>query len=238
MIAPLGVTIVTPGYEAMAEEAIRRFKAATGCEAVLRIEVPEGEGFNAKLHLDELCPARPIVFFDADLWMLREFDVGALMPVNDEWIAVHDPAVWDAESWPARDCATHEMEPGDYVNTGLFACDLSKHFAREIFARARALASTETMIDPTDQGLLNLARHRLQVPIRLLPAVFNFYPLAVAWGTFPFTPRGVIGLHAAGFPAADKLAALQHFALTLGGEHRPMTPAAMAVHHAATFDLR
>lgn len=238
MTAPLGVTIVTPGYEALAEEAIRRFKAATDCEAVLRIEVPEGQGFNAKLHLDELCPARPIVFFDADLWMLREFDVGLLMPQNDEWIAVHDPAVWDLDSWPARDCAAQEMEPGAYINTGLFGCDLSKHFAREVFASARVLASAQTMIDPTDQGLINLALQRLQVSVTMLPSVFNFYPLSVAWGTFPFTPRGVVGVHAAGFPMQDKLEALKAFALTLGGEHQPMKPGAMAVHHAATFELR
>jgi len=235
---PLGVTIVTPGYEALAVEAIARFKAASGCEAVLCIEVPEGEGFNAKLHLDDLCPARPIVFFDADWWALRTFDVAELLPANDEFVAVHDPAVFDASSWPALDCAAHEMDVGSYFNTGLFACDLSKHFVTETFRRARVLAESEAMNDPTDQGLINLARHRLQVPVRMLPNVFNHYPLSVQWGTFPFTPRGVIGLHGAGWPAADKLEALRLHALTMGGDYQPMCEAAMAAHHAATFDFR
>ena len=235
---PLGVTIVSPGYEELSAEAVKRFRAASGCEAVMVLDVPEGSGFGAKLHLDELCPARPIVFFDADWWALRTFEIEAVTVRGNGFAAVHDPATFGPDSWPAQDCVMTGMDPMSYVNTGFFGCDLSEQRTRDVFFLARKLAARADLIDPTDQGYLNQALKIERTDLRLLPTTFNFYQLSVEWGYFPMIPRGIIGLHAAGYKGADKLGALQLQAQVYGGDYRPMSADAMAAHHSATFDFR
>ena len=196
--APLLVTVCTPGYELLCAEAVRRIRAASGCDSVLVLDVPEGQGFAAKLALDELCPRRPIVFFDADWWALRSFDVREVMVQGDGFTAVHDPAVFDPAAWPAKDVAAFDLAPLSYVNTGFFACDLSSSDTRAMFSQARTLRSAmdKKFTDPTDQGCINVAVQDLGLPLRLLPTRYNFYWQALNWGVLPFVPRGVIGLHA------------------------------------------
>jgi len=237
---PLGVTVVTPSYAALAAEAIARFRAATGCAAVLTIDVPEDQGFLAKMHLDELCAQRPIIFFDADWWALREIDVEQVMVSGAGFRAVHDPAAFGAESWPGKDCLTAGIPQLEYFNTGFFACDLSQHQTRQVFAHARDLrdAGRVQLADPTDQGWINLARHSLGQFVSLMPQRFNYYHLSAVWGYYPHTPRGIVGLHAAGYSGADKMGALLQQAEIFGTDFRPMAPDAMAAHHQATFENR
>ena len=240
--APLGVTIRTPGYEALAEEAVRRFKLASGCQTVLIIDAPEHAGWEAKLSLPELCPARPIIFFDADWWALREFDVRDVMVINQGITAVHEPTVFDPEAHAARDCVTLMMGPRGVINTGFFACDLSDRNTRRMFRDARSMLSTHSdldqIADPTDQVWLNYARQTVGVPLRMLPLRYNFFLPAAQWGCVPAIPRGIVGLHAAGYPLEHKLHTLETQASVFGGVWKPTTAACQESRHAEIFDAQ
>ena len=241
--APLGVTLRTPGYEALAEEAVRRFKKASGCNTVLIIDAPGGAGWEAKLSLPELCPARPIVFFDADWWALRAFDVRDVMVVGSGIAGVHEPTVFDPEAHAAKDCETLVMSPMAVINTGFFACDLSDRITQRMFREAREMLSrrdemvtVRPIADPTDQVWLNYARQTGGVLLRLLPLRYNFFLPAAQWGCVPSIPRGIIGLHAAGYPLENKQHTLETQAAVFGGAWRPTTIACQEARHAAIFD--
>ncbi len=237
-----GVTIVTPGYEALATEAVKRFRAATGCE-VLVIQAEAGKGFETKLRLHELAPRGRVLFFDADWWALRKFDVEAIVPAGPGLGAVHDPAVFDPKSWPGQDVRTAPLEWGHYVNTGLLGFDLREPTTRHWLEDALAMwANRELLlwqsVDPTDQGWLNVALQASAVPVQLLPFRFNCYLRAVEWGYYPHIPRGIIGLHAAGVPLAHKLRVLRSEAAVFGQAYKRMQRAAITAHHQSIFDLK
>jgi len=238
--APLLVTIRTPGYEVLAEEAVRRIKQASGCQTVLIIDAPDGAGWEAKLSLPELCPVRPIIFFDADWWALRAFDVRDVMVIGQGMTGVHEPTVFDPEAHAARDCETLVMSPQAVINTGFFACDLSDMATVRMFRDARSMLSTHSALDevadPTDQVWLNYARQTVGVPLRLLPLRYNFFLPAAQWGCVPAIPRGIIGLHAAGYPLEHKLHTLETQAAVFGGQWKPTTMACQEARHAGIFD--
>ncbi len=226
----LGVTIISPSYQEAGAEAVRRWKQYTG-NPVLVIHAEAEPAFSVKLHLDELCPARPIVFFDADLWLLRPLPFEQLDPVM--WSAVGDPGVWNPGAFPHSDCRSFDLDSTRYFNSGLMALDLGNMDHRAIFSAAREKlkqvhsGKAEKPVDWTDQFFLNAAFQASNLPLHLLPFAWNFYRFAVQEGSFPHIPRDIIGLHAAGVPVAEKLTALQAQALAYSMPERPMWPAAM-----------
>lgn len=236
-----GVTLQTPGYEALAEEAVRRFSRATGCWVHV-IKAEEGAGFAAKLRLHLDAPCARVLFFDADWWALRKFDINAIVPDGPGLCAVHDPAVFDPKSWPGKDCQSG-LNWASYVNTGLIGMDLREDSTREWLENAQAMWENRAALnwqpaDPTDQAWLNAALMNSRVPVSYLPFRYNCYLRAVEWGYYPHIPRGIIGLHAAGVPLPHKLATLRSEAAVFGARYKPMRREAITAHHQSIFDLK
>lgn len=215
----IGATIITRDYAEIGAEAARRFREHTGLP-VLRIEVDDGEGFDAKLALPDLCPARRVVFFDADLWMLRPADLAPW--AQSAFAAVPDPQAFSPRSFCREDALTIGINAALYFNSGFFIADLGDSGVREAFASASIARKTGgPMKDITDQSWLNAAVRKGATPV-MMPPEWNFYPLSWVWGCVREMPRAVIGLHAAGVPGAGaKMDHLRQWAAVLS---TPMDP--------------
>lgn len=227
--AAIGVTVSSPKYAHLTDEAVKRFRAMTGLDVVV-IWSQQEPAFASKLNLDLLVAARPIVFFDVDLWMLRPFDFVPLAQ-SKFFSAVPDPGALNKDAFPHTDCEREGWEKANYFNSGLFCCDLSRPEIRDIFKTARRLLTAchdkqfAKPVDWTDQFFLNYAV-QLHAGLYKLPFAMNFYKKAVDWGSFPHIPREIIGLHAAGVPIKDKLATLQREAAVFGEPSGKMLPEA------------
>lgn len=234
---PVGVTLVSPGYEHLAEEAVRRFRVSTGL-SVLVLHVEREPSYAAKLNLDLLVAPRPIVFFDVDLWMLRPHEFAPLAG-SGRFGAVPDAGAWNPRTFPYADCEREGWDRADYFNSGLLVCDLARPEIRAVFAAARKRLADchagrqEAPADYGDQYFLNWAVRQQPGLLRRLPLELNFYKRVVDGGNYPHLPREIIGLHAAGIPLGEKLAALHAQAAVFGEPVLPMCPQAEA--HFATL---
>ncbi len=232
--AAIGVTVVSSKYAEVAEEAIARFHQYTGLDVTV-IRVKQEPSFAAKLNLDTMVAPRPIVYFDADLWLLRPYDF-TLLAESDRFCAVHCPGAWNPSTFPHADCKANHWDHASYINSGLFACDLRRPEIQDIFASARACLEAchqgklPRPVDWTDQFFFNYALQQRPGLVRLLPFALNFYKLAVDWGSYPHIPREIIGLHAAGVPSDKKLETLRAQAEVFGQRTCPMHPEAVAHH--------
>lgn len=220
-----GCTIITPGYEEVGEEAVRRFQKFTGLPVtVLRLGGRSGHAY--KLALPRLAPAwAPVVFFDADLWLLRETNFEPFI-VPDGIAGVPDPGTADAESFVCHDVAALGLKADQYFNSGLFIADLSCERVRGAFDQAAALLDQREALgvkDYGEQSCLNAAVQRAGLPFRAMPAGFNFFMHSVQHGYGAFPPI-VHGLHGAGIALADKCRRLTDQALVFGYR----TPARLA----------
>lgn len=229
-VSLLGVTIITPGYEAMGEEAVKRFQQHTGlpCSA---LRFNGDSGFAYKLALPDLAPPVPVVFFDADLWLLRTTDFPSQL-AKGAVSAVRDPGTRDAGSFVSQDCSKLGLEPRQYFNSGLFIADFSCEHVRAAFRKAAEILKekdTHQIADYGDQTALNMAVQRCGVPFHPMPAGFNFFMHAVSHG-YASVPDLVYGLHAAGVKKADKLAHLKSHAAVFGFEDRCSKPAPPTVN--------
>lgn len=220
--AAIGVTIVSPAYEHLAEEAISRFRKFAGLD-VVALEVPDSGGFAAKLNLDRYVAPVPVVFFDVDLWLLRKFDFAPLLN-SGKWCAVPDPGAYNPQAFPHTDSEAEGWEKADYFNSGLIVCDLSRPSHRRVFEDARRHFQTggKKPADWTDQFWLNWAVQQQPGLLHRLPLELNFYKLAVDWGSYPHIPREIIGLHAAGAKVGEKLSRLKREAAVFGEPSCPM----------------
>lgn len=216
----VGVTIVTTGYEQMGEEAVKRFQRYTGLPCSM-LRCPGDSGFAYKLALPDLVPPVPVVFFDADLWLLRKTDFLPYLAVGGV-AGVPDPGTRDADSFVSQDCAKLGLEPRYYFNSGLFIADFSCEHVRAAFRRAAQILQEKEshgIADYGDQTALNMAVQRCGVPFQPMPQGFNFFMHAVSHG-YGSVPNLVYGLHAAGVKKADKLAHLKSHAAVFGFENR------------------
>lgn len=237
----LAVTIVTPAYRHLEKEAVRRFKKHTGLPVKV-IRCKDKEGFMTKLELDRHCPRDRVIFFDVDLWLLRDMHPERWDSFG--WSAVHDSAVFNPHAFPHTDCGSHGMNPLRYFNSGLMAFNLGLHHHRKVFQEARKMRKQvlagrmPVPKDVTDQFYLNMAVQRLNVSQVMLPTKFNFYKNASDWGQLAFIPRCIIGLHAAGEPVRSKHHALKVQSEVFGHDTCPVWRDAAIHNQNSIFDLR
>jgi len=236
----IGLTVSTPSYERLTLEARKRFEKATGLRTTV-VSASDANGFTAKL---EIWRSRAdTLFFDSDLWVIRETDFSKL----PDWAVVHDPCVFHPESFCFKDCQQPFEEGGllrdRYFNTGLMKVDFRKPTNREVFKLASSIAAKVKAgkawkpHDTTDQYYINRAALELGIPVTLLPYSFNYYHKAVEWGVLSFTPREVRCLHAAGYPLKRKLAALRTQSRVFGAQLQAMQPMALQHKHTVTFEI-
>lgn len=257
-LVPVGVTVVSPAYREVGREAVRRFRKYAGLE-VVTIRCRDEEGFVTKLQLDrhpEL-KGRKVVYFDADWWLLRPVELGAMCEGVTSTGAVGgvlEPgclAGGDAArrwSFPYVDCVSYAergLRVDQYINTGFFLCDLGRAEHRGIFRRARVLWSRHRdgkmvppVIDHGEQTIWNLARVESGVPLQRLPFAYNAYQYAVDGGTVAHMPRMVVGLHGAGIPPGRKLEEMKCQARVYGGTVDPMWEAVVRQSFALQYELQ
>lgn len=228
---PIGVCIISPSYEKVGREAIRRFQKYTGLEVKVHETEDGRDAFMAKLSLDKIAGRRPFCFFDSDWWLLDEPNLQFGHPVL---MACHDSATLNPHAFPHTDCERFGMEKSEYVNTGFLVLDtrLDKH--RQWFAEARRLEKAGQRkkaikpVDVTDQIWLNLAKKNIGLPWVRLPSNYNFYLYEAFWGQQSWIPRHIIGLHGAGIKSSKKFVRLKEQARVFEHPVCPMHPEVIA----------
>lgn len=237
----IAVTVVTPSYRHLEKEAVKRIKKFTGLPVKV-IRCADKDGFFKKLELDRECGRQRILFFDVDFWMLRECNFETWCP--NTWLAVNDSACFNPHAFPHTDCESFGMNKLQYFNSGFFLCNLALKEHRKVFQVARMLrsrvvrGSLKQPTDVTDQFYLNKAAQDANVSMHLVPLKFNFYLRSSQWGQVPYIPRDIIGLHAAGFPLAEKKRALEVQAEVFTNEVMRVCPEAQQYEAVRLFEMR
>lgn len=203
----IGVTLSSPGFELLAEEARKRFMRHTGLQCVV-VHTLTPQNYAAKLELPSMFN-QTVVWFDADLWFIRDVDLREFNE-REEFFAVLDPGIHDLSHFPLHDSRLLGLDHLKYFNSGFFIWN-SRH--RLIFDEARRVMATEVhrLKDFGEQSALNAGVQR-RGKIELLPSTYNYMPFAelhnmrgLVKQRTPFT------VHAAGYGTEHKLAALQYY---------------------------
>lgn len=209
---PIGVCIISPTYEKVGREAVRRFQKHTGLEVLVHETEDGRDGFMAKLSLDRIVGRRPFCFFDSDLWFLDKPNLQFGHPVL---MACHDSASLNQHAFPHTDCERFGIQKSEYINSGLLVLDTRYENHRQLFSEARRLEKASHRkkavkpVDVTDQIWLNLAKRNIGLPWVRLPGSYNFYLFEAFWGQQSWIPRHIIGLHGAGIKAKKKYVRLK-----------------------------
>jgi hypothetical protein len=199
----IGVTVATPGWEEMANEAAMRWMRHTGNAAEIRKAKNREEVRDVKLNLTG---AR--WFFDADLWFVRRVELPALGGACAFGTPVVPSAVGREiiRSWAKR----AGVDPACWISSGFYGADWDTPAAKRAlgFARDHAI---EWNIRDRDEEPLNVGLQRAGLPLGLLPSAYNWHPRCGAgYGYEP--PEGIVAIHAGDVPAADKWEFLRRYA--------------------------
>jgi lipopolysaccharide biosynthesis glycosyltransferase len=237
----IAVTVISRSYRRVGREAVKRMKKQTGLE-VRVIECADADGFQTKLDLDKLCPKKPVLFFDADVWCLREWKPDELATMSC-LMAVHDPAVWNPYAFCHTDTHEHGLQPLRYFNSGvmIWRNDLAEH--RKMFKIARASwrqmqLGKKKYADVTDQAHLNFGAMESGIPLQWLPMQYNTYCFSVRHGQSSHYPRDIINLHGAGIPTKRKYSELKIEAHVFGQKIYPMHQEVINFEWQRTHQLR
>lgn len=234
---PIAAMVVSPSYRSLAREAMRRVKKFTGLE-VQELRCGDKEGFEMKLHLDRVCRNKQVLIIDADLWILRPWNLSQLMG-SPSLVCCHDSAVWNPHSFCWKDCHDNGLDKFSYFNSGMMIWDFQRKEHCEVFKMARASwrSSKIKREDKSDQFHLNRAVMNLRIPITFLHERHNCYTLASVWGQTSSIPREIIGLHAAGVPLKMKHDVLRAESSVFGRVHQEMCPEAIRWNYAKQHEL-
>ncbi len=237
----IAVTVISPAYAKVGREAVRRMERFSGLKVKV-IECSNRDGFKTKLSLDRLAGKGPRIFFDADLWSLREWN-GKALAHSRAFMAVHDHAVWNQHTFCHHDTHKHGLDPMRYFNSGFFFWRNDDPTHRNIFVIARE--SLEDLKkkkkhydDKTDQAHLNFGVLQSGVPLQWLPMQYNTYCFGIRHGQFSHYPRDIINLHGAGIHAKKKFSRLKVEASVFGQKIYPMHQGAINFEFDRSFSMR
>lgn len=203
----LGVTIASPGYFELANEAARRFRKYSGLDALV-ITTDRNDSYDMKYILP-LLGTRTLVFFDADLWFIRQVSFARFANLNGI-AAVQDATRHSFHgTFCLQDALGLDMPPDRYINTGFMVINPRLPAVAEAFRLASALmaqrrAGEVKTLDVTEQSLLNAAFYRSGVDMHFLPDEWNFWPMAWKHKFYDRLPMEPYCIHAAGVPLDQK----------------------------------
>lgn len=170
----IGVTVGAGSkYEEFARRAMENVKKYTGLDSICiknNSVVPASAPF-LKLDIWDHTDAENVFFFDADIVMLRKWDVSVYKNLPSI-IAVADilSEVYFAEH--LINCP--QLKPGRYFNTGIMILNRTHH--EKVFKEAKRLVS-ESPYKSTfvyEQSYFNQAVYNLDVPVALIPEKYNY----------------------------------------------------------------
>ncbi len=191
------VTVVSPEYEAVGQEAAARFWRFARIKAdVLRCRAEDSH----RVKLEALRDAAKSgwrFFFDADWWLTGpcQPEIRALL---GPWLA-GAPIPGTMADYQARDFG---YDPRCRVTSGFLAFDPTLPMWDKVLALALKL---QAAMDPNrDEVFLNAAAHHFGLPVRVIDSGWNWYMRQA----YPYQPPRIRALHAGGFPVAERHAVL------------------------------
>lgn len=201
-----GITLASPGYFNLANEAARRFRKYTGMDCLV-ITTDRADSYDAKLALPNLGD-RTLCFIDSDLWMIRPVNLDPFRQMNGV-AAVPEAGRHLIHSFCIHDCETLEVPMDRYVNAGLMiinprvpAVQEAFNIAAQILAESRA--GINVLKDYGEQSALNAGFLRAGVQMTFLGDEWNFWPKAWHWKCYDELPLHPYSIHAAGVPLPQK----------------------------------
>lgn len=218
----IGVTIATPEYKSLADEAAKRFRKYSGLDTCVIDMDSTKNGYESKFKLLDIFKGKRICFFDSDCFAVRNLNL------NDidftDVAGVNDPTVLSSSGFVRKDCFTLGIPFAEYLNTGFLLLDLSSNKVISAFEIAKKFNKFKTkVVDKTEQSILNYAFQKSGCDIKMLPFEYNFFKPAVNWGYYPYIPREVINVHAAGYPLHSKKSELDNQCRFFESEVRPVS---------------
>ena len=200
----IGVTITSPKFSKLAEEARERFMRFTGLNCVVVHTQSEGN-YAAKLELPKMFN-QTVVYFDADLWFIRKADLGAFNE-QPEFLAVQDPGVHDPTHFPFHDSRKLGMDVLKYFNSGFFIFN-SRH--KEAFDIAQKAMVQYKLKDFGEQSYLNYGVQNTTT-VKLISNTYNYIPLAEKYRARSMkVMSNPLTIHGAGYSQDIKLRAMNH----------------------------
>lgn len=226
----IACTLVSPAFEHMVFDAVRHFKDNTGMDVHIIWSDAE-PAHNKKLEVSQLFKGQSVVFFDADLWVIRPLDLSQFNNVP-EFVCVRDPGIFDPDQFPQKDSVILGIKQGDYFNSGFFVANFRREDHCRAFDIALQLCAEQDngmwpgIGDHGEQSFLNVGVQRAGCTVKYLPFAYNCYNLAVRFGCYPEYPREIVCLHAAGVHYTEKQRWLQTRKEVFGEPSRAMLPGA------------
>lgn len=218
----IGVTLSSPGFETLAEEARKRFQKHTGLQCFV-VHTTKDHNYLAKLELANFFE-QTVVWFDADLWFIQDCDLSCFDD-REEFFAVRDPGIYDTSHFPHHDSKVLDIDVEKYFNTGFYIWN-SRH--NHVFAEAakimvengrKRIDLNGKLEDFGEQSSINAAVQR-HSKLELLSNSFNYMPFAEVHKLQAMeVMRNPLTIHAAGYgngepdfeAGTDKLSALRYF---------------------------
>lgn len=191
----IGITVATPGWQEMADEAARRWTKHTGLAARIVDAGTRQEVQHVKMTLNDSC-----WFFDADLWFVRDVRLPELCGCSVFGTPVV-PSPRGRElirEWAKRAA----VDSACWLSSGLYGSNWAAAKPGAALAQARQHAM-EWGITDRDEESLNVGFQRAELPVALLPSAYNWHPrCGNGYGYTP--PGGIIAIHAGDVPSAEK----------------------------------
>lgn len=166
----IGFTLANDEYIELAQEAGENFTRYTGLPYFL-LRVKDKKPHLNKLRLHDYLPqGQTGVFFDSDLFFVRDCDLSHLNE-KKEFIAVSDPVCTNSEECIfVKDCRLHNINRQLFFNSGFYIWN-SNH--NEAIKKSFEYSQTLKVSDWGEQSVLNLAIQRSGCDINLIDYRYN-----------------------------------------------------------------
>jgi hypothetical protein len=167
----IAVTIaVGERHEQLAEQAAASVEWSTGLRAYVLRETPgEWQPAKYKLKLLEMFSSESVLYFDADTYFVRKWDVRQF-DGDTEFIAVRDMPSGARDA----DCYRYDIDRERYFNSGIWIANNRNHGRAFHLAHVLCHSPTYQTRFKYEQTALNVAIQRLAVPVRFLDNRYNW----------------------------------------------------------------
>lgn len=205
----IGCTTISPSYQEVGLEAVKRFKRHTGLDVVILFTDDENS-YDLKLEIPNKLSNQSVVFFDSDWWMIRDYNMAEFSGMK-HFVAVKDYGVYDPMAFCKPDSETLSIDHELYFNSGFWIANFKEEIHRKAFAKARQMMQDKKngvikgIHDFGEQSILNAAIQKSGCPLKLIHLRWNYFHAVYRSGCISSIPWGIIGMHAAGIQRADKV---------------------------------
>lgn len=213
----IGVTINNGGYyRPICDEAVRRFKKYTGIQTVVVIDTDNDKrrfSFFTKLRLHTMFPNASFVFFDADLWFIKNIQLTEY-DNSESFYACLDAGRDSEVDFPIHDCHVLGIDKFKYFNSGLFIANGRNQKHRDAFDLASLLFQRVKLFDFGEQSVLNAGIQRNNIKLEFLDSKLNYPIICDQKNCYKPEHRysdEPYAIHALGYKSEEKQIRLQQY---------------------------